>query len=245
MPIIRTTTHAEHYRLRAVTAKEIGFLSGRGPDREKTERVARFILSKVGITPGRVVVDVGCGDGTFLGLCSDTEKAGVLPTEEEANRVRSEHANLKILFGLVQHRLPLDDSIADYTVCNGVLLLLADVGEARQAMLELARITKPAGIVYLGEIPEAASRGIDHSSPARWLHSQLKYQGIRGFAAGVKDILVAASSKKELVFHPEPGFFAEPATIIEIALAHGLRCEWHQRHPFASDRWDFLFRKTA
>ena len=244
MPIIRTSTHAEHYRLRALTAKEIGFLSGRGPNREKTERVASNILSRVGVIPGRVVVDVGCGDGTFLGLCPDAERIGVLSTDEEANRVRSECPNLKILNGQVQHRLPLDDHIADLTVCNGVLLLLADVDEARQAVLELARITKRGGIVYIGEVPEARPHGIDHSSPARWLCTQFKYQGIRGLAAAVKDILVAASSKKELVFHPEPGFFAEPSTIIDIATEHSLCCEWHDRHPFAPDRWDFLFRKT-
>jgi hypothetical protein len=61
----------------------------------------------------------------------------------------------------------------------------------------------------------------------------------------VKDILVAALSKTELVFHPEPSFFAKPSTIIDIAAAQSLRCEWHDRHPFAPDRWDFVFRKTA
>src|SRR5580700_2589980 len=118
MPIIRTSTHAEHYRLRAVTGKEIAFLTGRGPDREKTERVARNILSKVGVTPGKVVVDVGCGDGTFLELCPDAKRIGVLPTQEEMNRLETERPHLTVLCGLVQHRLPLNDCIADHTVCN-------------------------------------------------------------------------------------------------------------------------------
>lgn len=37
----------------------------------------------------------------------------------------------------------------------------------------------------------------------------------------------------------------QPSTIIDIAEAQSLQCEWRDRHPFVPGRWDVLFRKTT
>jgi hypothetical protein len=128
-------------------------------------------------------------------------------------------------------------------VCNGVLLHFSGLDEVRQAIAELARITKSGQTVYVGEVPEAPHNGIEHANPVRWLRSLLRHHGVRAFAAGLKDLTVAATTKREIMFHPDPPFFSSPSEIIAIADACGLRELWHQRHPFAMERWDFLFQK--
>lgn len=86
---------------------------------------------------------------------------------------------------------------------------------------------------------------VDHSAPWPWLRSLYRKQGLRGFVAGVKDIVLAALGAQDLMFHPEPAFVAAPDDITAIARNCGLQHEWHARNPFAPERWDFLFRKAA
>lgn len=244
MAIIRTSTHAEHYRLTAAD-EEITSLSGRGPDREKTDRVAHHIRSRINLQPEHTLVDVGCGDGTLLQFCECRTRIGILPTPEEQQRLQAARPNLVVMTGLVQEHLPLADARADVVVCNGVLLLLANLDEAAKALAELARIVKPHGEVFLGEVPEYRPDAIDHSAPWPWLRSLYRKQGLRGFVAGVKDIVLAALGAQDLMFHPEPAFVAAPDDITAIARNCGLQHEWHARNPFAPERWDFLFRKAA
>jgi hypothetical protein len=66
---------------------------------------------------------------------------------------------------------------------------------------------------------------------------------MRGFVAGLKDLLTAAITKTDLIFHPEPDFFVSPETLIELTESCGVQHVWHEENPFATKRWDFLFRK--
>jgi SAM-dependent methyltransferase len=244
MPILRTASHFDFYRFNATKTVELERLSGRGPNREKTERVAHHILSRIDAKHAHVIVDVGCGDGTLLDLALCEKRIGVLPTSEEQNRLAIARPHLTVLLGDAQDRLPLPDAAANRVVCNGVLLHFCNLEQVRNAIAELARITKPGGTVYIGEIPEAPHMGIDHSSPVRWLRSLLRCHGPRAAVAGLKDLAVAATSKRELMFYPEPAFFSSPPDIIAVADSCRLRELWYERHPFAVERWDFLFEKV-
>jgi SAM-dependent methyltransferase len=243
MPILCSKTHLDYQRQSAGYADAV-WLNMRGPDSEKTERVARYVLSRVRPYFGQTIADVGCGDGTLLRLTSSfVRRIGILPTVEEVTRLKASQPDFDVVLGAVQN-LPLRDEQADCVVCNGVLLLFPAPQDIRGAISEMARITKPNGLVYIGEIPEAPYHGADHATPYRWLTSLLRTHGLYHFAAGLKDLVVASVTSTKLMFHPDPQYFSSPTDFITLAEAHSLREVWHARHPFDGERWDYLFMKT-
>ncbi len=115
------------------------------------------------INPGEVVVDVGSGSG-FDSLIAATlvgpqgKVIGVDMTQEMLNRARSGAeamgaTHVEFREGYAEN-LPLADDSADVIISNGVLNLTPD---KVKTLNEWARILKPGGRLYIGDILVAKS----------------------------------------------------------------------------------------
>ena len=115
------------------------------------------------INPGEIVVDVGSGSG-FDSLIASTmvgpegKVIGVDMTQEmlEKSRAGAERmgaTHVEFREGIAEN-LPLLDEFADVVISNGVLNLTLDKAKT---LNEWARILKPGGRLYIGDILVAKS----------------------------------------------------------------------------------------
>lgn len=97
---------------------------------------------------GKIVVDVGCGNGRIGRLVAPHAKQYLGLDLSEAvysfpNYLRTENTQLCRASGT---NLPLNDAVADVTICWGVLHHMDD---PERALNELKRITTPNGVVLI------------------------------------------------------------------------------------------------
>ena len=115
------------------------------------------------INPGEIVVDVGSGSG-FDSLIASTmvgpegKVIGVDMTQEMLDRARAGvermgARHVEFREGIAEN-LPLQDEYADVVISNGVLNLTLDKAKT---LNEWARILKPGGRLYIGDILVAKS----------------------------------------------------------------------------------------
>ncbi len=256
MPIVKCKSYLDVYKVLAKTSKA-GELAGRGERTELTVFVANAIASRLHVSPDDTVVDVGCGDGTLLRKLSPSvsKVIGILPSDDEVNRARplvADLPNCSIMQGLAQ-QIGLPSGCADQVVSSGVLLLLA-AHDVPRALTELARICKPGGAVFVGEMPdrdEFHGRGYGDSITL-YLWWVLRNRGVRAFLGGLKQTLRALFTKEIMVIMPKKHFFIDPASFIELAQSCGLVVKQHFRHPqiradgtvYESEtRWDYILKK--
>lgn len=108
---------------------------------------------------GKTILDAGCGNSgyfqvamhrygaahiTCLELGNDWQKP--LRSITRSNGVPDDFMTL-VAGSTVE--LPFDDSVFDFVASNGVLIHLASVPEARAAFIELARVTRAEGLLYV------------------------------------------------------------------------------------------------
>lgn len=268
MPIHRTADFIETYRAKA-RAGDINELSGRTGRPDLTDFVARRMAARLPVHADTVLVDVGCGDGRFLLRCAEAgldgfkgRLIGLLPTREEVSRVRGHLLDeaacrgrlVSVEPGLAQ-RTGLPGDFADLLVCNGVLLVLQDVGEVSCALAEFHRITKPGGIVFIGELPDTDEMaGRDYGdSISGWLAWVLRNQGAAACWARARQVLNASFSREPFVIGPKRIFHMPPGPFIEMLERQGLElvaCHRHEEIDAAGQvhesrtRWDYIARKT-
>ena len=103
---------------------------------------------------GKTVLDVGCGDGA---LAADLVQRGAIVTALDADaamiaaaRRRSALAStpMELIVGQAE-KLPFDDDTFDRVVA---VTLLCFVGDAEQAIAEMARVLRPGGRLVIGEL---------------------------------------------------------------------------------------------
>ena len=118
------------------------------------ERAVRALLPDL---QRAMVVDVGCGTGRYLELAhagGAARLAGIDPSAAMLARVRVPAARL---VRASVEALPLRSTIADVTICA---LTLGHVPSLGRAFAELARITRPGGLLICSELhPIGATLG--------------------------------------------------------------------------------------
>ena len=115
------------------------------------------------INPGEIVVDVGSGSGFDALIAStlvgpDGKVIGVDMTQEMLNKARAGAeamgaTQVEFREGIAEN-LPFLDEYADVVISNGVLNLTLD---KVKTLSEWARILKPGGRLYIGDILVAKS----------------------------------------------------------------------------------------
>jgi len=133
----------------------------------------------------RKIVEVGCGSGYFTGklleLASSLEEfVGVEPDDVLRRHAESKLSpRVRFLKGSAE-KLPLPDETSDLTVCH---IVLCNLPNAKDAVLQMVRITKKGGIVAA---IEPSKGGITYYPNERLTH--LESQAHQEFAKVIWDM---------------------------------------------------------
>lgn len=190
-------------------------MSGRIGRPDITEYISRQIADRLDVSDADTVVDVGCGDGSFLAMAFErgvlsSHLYGILPTEEEVGRVAS---RLSTEYGVAAGRVVMQglaDSIAlanetaTKLVCNGVFLLLPNREAFESSLAELWRVTRPGGKVLIGEIPEVDEAAIAGTATETQKPRNAAHRAYRVFKVfGIREVLARLTRRLALIFGRE------------------------------------------
>ena len=126
------------------------------------------LLEGFPISPDDHVLDVGCGDGVFIGFCA-RRGAEITFADIDAGKIaavtaRLQESSARAIHPLVSdaNPLPLPDSYADKVIAMEVM---EHVDNPPAFLQELVRVGKP-GALYLLSVPDAASERVQqHLAP--------------------------------------------------------------------------------
>jgi hypothetical protein len=136
-------------------------------------------------------------------------------------------------------------------------LLLEDETAARSALCELARITKPGGTIWVGEVSEVdeyVDQTMRQESLVRWLGWRWNKAGKRAFAESLGQLARAALSHKPFVIVRQSHFYSGPENFLEMAVSCGMECKEYFRSKGLNPergvieskcRYDYIFSKRA
>ncbi|HYM79309.1 MAG TPA: methyltransferase domain-containing protein [Candidatus Dormibacteraeota bacterium] len=255
MAVLRVDNYIEAYRLRALSP-DIHRLTARNSVAQ-TEFALSQIVEKMNLGAEDVLVDIGCGDGSLLKMAEGrvARRIGVVPTVEEKVRVQTIVPGAEIVSSLAQE-LSLDPGIASKIVCNGVLILLHSEDRVMSALREMHRIARPGATIWVGEMPEVDEYAVygkySGTSMTGMLWHLLKHNGLRAFLGMCRRWLRAAVGKEQIVLNSAGIYYAEPAKMIAMAQACGLRLKTYFRHKDLDQqgnivdsrfRYDYVFDK--
>lgn len=256
MSIIKVQSVIEKYRELA-KSESLHALSGRADRSDITAFISDYIYANLSINDGESLVDIGCGDGTFLSKFIDrnVNAIGILPTNEEVLRVqekfsRIEHIN--IIKGLTSCTGLHSESI-DKVVCNGVFIVLTSEDEVKESLQEIARIAKPGAEIYIGELAfknemEGKNYG---NSILGWLVWVLRHQGAKAFIKRFNEVVKAVFTKEPFIIADKKHFYVREDIFIKWAIACGLEIVKLQKSKTlinsqicdSDSRYDYVFRK--
>ncbi|HYZ53509.1 MAG TPA: methyltransferase domain-containing protein [Streptosporangiaceae bacterium] len=107
----------------------------------------RSVARQLQLTPGNIVVDVGCGPGNVTVTLADAVAPGGLAVGVDMSAPMLVHAvgqarpNMGLVRGDAEH-LPLREASADAVCATAVIMLVADPA---RALAEMTRILRPGG----------------------------------------------------------------------------------------------------
>ena len=114
-----------------------------------SRRVAPQMIQWLAVAPGSRWLDVGCGTGalsqTVLDVSAPRRVTGIDRSDQFAQHARNRIADQRVRFGAGDaQNLPLSSASVDATVCG---LMLNFVPQPDRAIQEMARVTRPGGVV--------------------------------------------------------------------------------------------------
>ena len=114
-----------------------------------TATLAGALVDAAGVTAGMHVVDVGCGPGgltrELAGRAGVENVAAIDPSEQFAAACRDRNPGADVRVGVAEE-LPWSDATFDAALASLVIGFMRD---ADQGVREMARVTRPGGIVAL------------------------------------------------------------------------------------------------
>jgi len=115
-----------------------------------------WLIERLGIKPGRQIVDLAAGTGTLTALLADVgaDVVAVEPVTSMRDRLRARLPDIPAIAGSPE-QLPLADKSVDAIVVARAFHWF----DARRAMNEIARVVRPGG--YLGLIWNARDRSVE------------------------------------------------------------------------------------
>jgi SAM-dependent methyltransferase len=155
MKVLVARSYREAYAYRATYFANPSMMAGR--DARSTLFKCRNIVARLPVRAGSTVLDVGCGDGTLLGLLRGkvARRCGIDPcpaaVRKLARRFEGER-DVEIELG-TSDRIPYPDDAFDVVVVNAVLLHLSSERELVRSLAELVRVCAHGGVAYVGEMP--------------------------------------------------------------------------------------------
>ena len=115
-----------------------------------------WLVEKLGIKPGRQVVDLAAGTGKLTALLAETgaDLVAVEPIASMRDRLRARRPDIPVLAGVAE-ALPFADQSIDAVLVAQAFHWF----DARRALDEIARVVRPGG--YLGLLWNARDRSVE------------------------------------------------------------------------------------
>ena len=126
-------------------------------DSETTRRKLEALVRQLPWTQESAVLDVGPGDGTLFRLISTRVRrcCGVDPSEAAIAKLRRSFqgvSNVEFAIGSAD-AVPHPDAGFDIVVINSVLQMLPSTSAVQRSLIELIRVCRPGGLIFVGELP--------------------------------------------------------------------------------------------
>ena len=151
--------------------------------------IAQLYRHFLELRPGLRIVDVGCGTGDFtrylVRLSSGPCIAIGVDNKQQSLRAAEEDTKREGLSEWISYKLgdvlsiPIDDDYSDLTCCRTVLMHLQD---PQKAVSEMARITKPGGLVAAIE----GGRMVSFLDPKDEDYTELSYEANQAWLRAVR-----------------------------------------------------------
>lgn len=236
----------------------LGYVSGRDPrlwrDRELLEDLRSSILRTCAVDQSSVVLEVGCAAGFIARLVApNVDRYTGVDLAKGALDVARRLALPNADFVHVRPgRIPFDDGVFDATICYDVVTNYPDYLQIVPIVAEMVRVTRPGGVVLVGNVPDRAQREALYRRAGEVTASlDAKYGPI---AARVllppRFSLRAAIAQIVARFVPPPPtrivtYEFDRAEFLEIGRHLGVRMEItdiHKLSPYAGLRFNAIFR---
>jgi SAM-dependent methyltransferase len=122
-----------------------------------TSDIRRHLYTRAGLKHARRILEAGCGTGVIAAELSQYTRARVTGLDLRGERLRlaRENANRARFIQGDAFKLPFAQASFDITLCHFLLLWLP---EPQQALVEMARVTRPGGAVLALAEPDYGGR---------------------------------------------------------------------------------------
>ncbi len=217
-------------------------------DAETTRQKLEALVRQLPWTPETELLDVGPGDGTLFRLVSSRIRrcCGVDPSRNAVEKLRRSFqgaSNVEFAIGSMDS-IPYPDASFDIVVINSVLQMLPSISAVERSLVELVRVCRPGGLVFVGELPFRSEfdRGV-----LVHLTRKLREFGARNLLRTLYHVYARPLLRREpLVVYPASNLHVPQAEFeaISRALGLGVECRRHRelRRP-SSTRNDYWLRR--
>ena len=167
---------------------------------ELCRRSADFI----GIQDGDNLFEAGCGSGAFLAEVAAYRRVTLAGVDFAENLVTIARSRLAGDFQVadITNLLTIETGSYDKVLSHGVFLYLDSQDAARRAVLEMVRITRPGGVIYVGIVNDPDRHAeYDHPPSGSFLFTRSFW---RDFAA--EEGLTLELVDQERIFSKPSGY---------------------------------------
>lgn len=131
------------------------------------DAILEDVKEKLEINRDNILLDVGCATGqTTFELSKNVKKAvGTDFSPKMIERAKREYKKDNLAFEVCPaHELPFPDNSFDRLLCYSVFLVFPDLDYTKEVLNEFIRVTKPNGIILVGDITDVDKKEQFYSS---------------------------------------------------------------------------------
>jgi ubiquinone/menaquinone biosynthesis C-methylase UbiE len=125
------------------------------------EALVAEVCRPIGLTGKDNILDCGCGAGAFLKVLSDRHPGlkftGLDYSPSLVERARERLQGDFLVADITDLRF-LDSARFDHTISFGTMMYLGSEEAVVRALEGMVRVTKPGGMIYIGEVSDLAKR---------------------------------------------------------------------------------------